>query len=274
MLHRSFLSHSSSLKPPSTFFSKPSSSIPIPFPKLPSSLRLPPSLKNFSSASQTSPMASQIIEHVVLFNIKQDTHPTKIDAMVSNLSGLTSLNQVLHLTAGPISRTRSSPFKFTHLLHSRYKTKEDLNEYSAHPNHLTVVKESVLPICDDVMAVDWVSGLDEPSIPRPGSALRLTLLKPKETAGDGGLGQILEAIGGIKGIFPSIDQISFGENFSPARAKGFSVGSLSFFPGLKEIDLVDSNEEVVKSQKDKVRDLIESVIVVDYVIPPPPAANL
>ncbi|KAL6984591.1 hypothetical protein U1Q18_017967 [Sarracenia purpurea var. burkii] len=216
-------------------------------------------------------MSTQIVEHIVLFKVKPDTSPSKIDTMISRLNGLNSLDQVLHLAAGPLLRTRSSsPFTFTHMLHSRYKSKDDLDSYSTHPSHVAVVAESGRPICDDIMAVDWVqTDLTGPVVPRPGSVMRLTLVKLKEGLGDTEKKEVLDVIGAVKDLLPSIDQISFGENFSPARAKGFSIGSLAIFPGLSELDSLDSdsNLELVNMQKDKVRSLIESVIVLDYVIP-------
>ncbi|KAF8406800.1 hypothetical protein HHK36_005921 [Tetracentron sinense] len=104
--------------------------------------------------------------------------------------------------------------------------------------------------------------------------MRLSFLKLKEGLGDGEKGEVLGVIGGIKDCFETIDQISFGENFSPARAKGFSIASLAILPGLSELDGLDTNEEIVKAQKEKVRDFLEAVIVVDYVILPPQSASL
>ncbi|KAK9948058.1 hypothetical protein M0R45_003647 [Rubus argutus] len=172
--------------------------------------------------------SSAVIEHIVLFKVKDNTDPSKI-----------------------------LPFAFTHLLQSRYKTKDDLAAYSAHPNHLSVVKESVLPICDDVMAVDWVSeGLTGPLGPSPGSAIRVTFLKLKGNLGEAAKGEILEVINGIKGRFVvrRWSRCSVGDNFSPARAKGRS-GDLEM-------------------EKDKVREYLESVIVLDYVVPSPQSASL
>ncbi|XP_077236328.1 stress-response A/B barrel domain-containing protein UP3-like [Tasmannia lanceolata] len=275
----SFFHHPPSTQPLALFFTLPTSiSHPLQKPSLSlfsTSKPLNPKSRlsrTFSSSSTlTPPPMSKTVEHVVLFHVKDHTDPSKIDAMISNLRSLTSLDFVLHLTAGPIFRNRSSSSsKFTHLLHSRYKTKEDLNNYSAHPNHTSVVRDFVLPICDDIMAVDWMADVEEGQrVPRLGAAMRLTFLKPKEGLGDLEREEILGVIGGIKSSFPSIDQISFGENFSPARAKGFTLGFLSVFPGLKELDALDSNEEVVESQKEKVRPLLDSVIVLDYLIPLP-----
>ncbi|KAL7258280.1 hypothetical protein ACSBR1_004410 [Camellia fascicularis] len=233
-------------------------------------------LHSSSSPPPISPikMSTQIIEHIVLFKVKPDTEPSKIDSMITGLNSLISLHQVLHLTAGPLLRTRSSPFPFTHLLHSRYNSKDDLTAYTDHPSHLTVVTDFVKPICDEIMAVDWVADSSTPRLPS-GSAMRVTFLKLKEGLVDTEKKrEILGVIGGIKDIFPSIDQISFGENFSPARAKGFSIASIAILPGLSELEALDSNSELVNLQKDKVRDLLESVIVLDYVIPKPQNASL
>ncbi|KAE8675965.1 Detected protein of confused Function [Hibiscus syriacus] len=58
--------------------------------------------------------------------------------MLNNLNGLVSLDPVLHLTAGPVIRIKSPISNFTHMLHSRYKSKEDLNAYGVHPDHQRV----------------------------------------------------------------------------------------------------------------------------------------
>ncbi|XP_015889360.3 stress-response A/B barrel domain-containing protein UP3 [Ziziphus jujuba] len=264
-----------------TFFPNPFSR---PFPSAKRSLILKPtrsfkphSLNSFSSSSFSAKIMSstQTIEHVVLFKVKDGTDPSKVNAMVSGLSGLISLDQVLHLTAGPLLRTRSSSLQFTHILHSRYSSKEDLSAYSQHPNHLSVVKESVLPIVEDIMAVDWVAeDLNGPLSPQPGSALRVTFLKLKENVDDGAKSEIVGVIKAIRDSFGQINQISVGENFSPARAKGYSIASLAVFPGLGDLEAVDSNQELVNLHKDKVRDRLESVVVVDYVVPTSQSASL
>ncbi|KAL2338774.1 hypothetical protein Fmac_013220 [Flemingia macrophylla] len=180
------------------------------------------------------------------------------------------LFKVLHLSVGPLLRNRSSSFTFTHMLHSRYNSKEDLQAYSAHPSHVSVVKAHVLPIVDDIMALDWLADGLSTLVPSQGSAIRLSFLKLKEAAPKD---PVLAVVGGIPDSFNQISEFSFGENFSPARAKGFSIASLAVFPGLSELDAADSNQELVNYQKDKVRDHIESVVVVDYVVPPPPPAQ-
>lgn len=222
----------------------------------------------FSSSKQT-------IEHVVLLKVKDNIDQSKVKSMLNGLNGLITLDQVLHLTAGPVIRSRSSSLNFTHMLHSRYDSKEDLNGYSEHPSHVSVVKEHVLPICDDVMAIDWIADdLQGPIVPPPGSAMRVTFLKLKENLGDGMKSEILAVIKGIKNSLGHISQLTCGENFSMARGKGFSIASIVVFPSVSEMEVVDSNKELVDLKKQKVRDYLESVVVVDYAVSLSYSANL
>lgn len=214
--------------------------------------------------------SAKTVEHIVLFKVKEETEPSKVSEMVNGLGSLVSLDQVLHLSVGPLLRNRSTSLTFTHMLHTRYNSKEDLDAYSAHPSHVSVVKGHVLPIVDDIMAVDWIADDVTSLAPPSGSAIRVSFLKLNEGVVSD---EVLSVVKGIPENFKEISAFSFGENFSPARAKGFSIASLAVFPGTAELDAVDSNEELVNYQKDKVRDKIQSVVVVDYVVPPPTAQS-
>ncbi|KAF9615031.1 hypothetical protein IFM89_021602 [Coptis chinensis] len=168
---------------------------------------------------------SQIIKHIVLVKIKDITDPSKINSMINTLHALNSLDGVLHLTAGPIHTIRSPSSNFSHMLHGR-------------------------------MVLYWVAGLHGPIVPRVGAVMHVSFLKLQGELEQSGKGEVLKIVGEIKDHFGSIVQITFGENFSPAKAKGFSITSL------------------VKEQNEKVRDLLESIIIVDYVIHPPQYARL
>ncbi|KAL8102642.1 hypothetical protein AgCh_027239 [Apium graveolens] len=211
---------------------------------------------------------SQIIEHVVLFKVKPDTDESKITTMINGLNGLSSLDQVVHISAGAVHRIESSCLAFTHMLHGRYSSKDDLNAYNVHPAHVSVVTEAVKPIVEDVMAVDWiVDELDGQVALAAGSAMRVKVLKVKEGLREKVSDELLEMIGGLKDKFPVISQISFGKNFSPERAKGFLIASLAVVPGVRELDELDVDLEELNSQKE-VRDTVEGVLILDYVIQP------
>uniref|UniRef100_A0A3Q7H8X5 Stress-response A/B barrel domain-containing protein n=1 Tax=Solanum lycopersicum TaxID=4081 RepID=A0A3Q7H8X5_SOLLC len=200
-----------------------------------------------SAVTQLGVKTSGTLKPYCLYrSIKMSADPSKLTAMVNNLNSLTSLNQVVHLSSGPLIRDRSSSFSFTHILHSRYKSKSDLADYSAHPDHVSVVRQYVLPVVDDIMAVDWVPiEFSGPTGVPPGSAMRLTFLKLKENLGENEKSQVLSAVGGIKEKFSGIEQLTVGENFSPGRAKGFSI-----------------------EQKEKVKEFLDGAVVVDYAVLP------
>jgi len=208
-------------------------------------------------------LPSKVVEHVVLINVRENTPPEKVNAMISALQGLKSLDQVLQLTAGPALRFSSGTYKYTHALHSRYKDKQSLEEYSAHPEHVNVVKEFILPITDDLLALDWEADLGGPMIPSYG-AIRIAVLKPKEGLADPQRFELVEILSAYKDIFPSVGQASFGENFSLARAKGFTWGFLSLFPGVKELEELNTNEEHAKIQNEKVLPQMENFVVIEY----------
>ncbi|TKY54432.1 Stress responsive alpha-beta barrel [Spatholobus suberectus] len=89
-----------------------------------------------------------IIEHVVLFKVKDDVAPSEADTMVRRINSLASLEQLLHLTVGPLLRIRCFPsLNFTHFFHTRFNSKDDLRAYVAHPSHVAVVKANT-PLVD------------------------------------------------------------------------------------------------------------------------------
>ncbi|KAF5726094.1 hypothetical protein HS088_TW23G00835 [Tripterygium wilfordii] len=160
----------------------------------------------------TTDSPSTVIEHVVLFKVKDNTDPSKVNAIFTGFNGLISLDQVLHLTTGPLVRIRSPLSNFTHMFHSRYYSKEDLSAYSTHPSHLALVGET-FSICDDIMVVDWVAAdFQGLVVPPAGSAMRVTFLKLKEKVSEEGKNEVLRVIKGIKESIGDMDQITCGES--------------------------------------------------------------
>ncbi|XP_042000330.1 stress-response A/B barrel domain-containing protein UP3-like [Salvia splendens] len=234
-------------------------------------LRSPHPLRRFpSSVRMSSSAPSQIIEHVVLLKAKSSADPSAIGDMVRNLNGLATLDSVLHISAGPVARCRSTALTFTHLLHSRYRSKSDLASYTDDPVHVSVVANYVLPVVDDVMAVDWVAyDFSGPVAIPPGSSLRLTVMKLKEE--EVGKGEILGIVRGMKGKFDSIEQLTVGENFSPGRSKGFSIASIAV---VKDLESLGEQSDLVNEQKDKAREFLDGVVVLDYAVPASVPASL
>ncbi|EPS57829.1 hypothetical protein M569_16989, partial [Genlisea aurea] len=134
------------------------------------------------SSSDFRSTGDGIIEHIVLFKAKPEADPSVVSAWISEINALASLDSVLFITAGPISRCYSDSFAFTHMIHSRYRTRADLYSYANDPAHLGVIDKYSKDVVDDIMAVDWSAGdlLSGREIPPPGSSVRATILKPNE----------------------------------------------------------------------------------------------
>ncbi|KAL0338898.1 UNVERIFIED_CONTAM: Stress-response A/B barrel domain-containing protein UP3 [Sesamum angustifolium] len=115
------------------------------------------------------------------------------------------------------------------------------------------------------MAVDWVAnGFSFSPVIPPGSASRLTILKLKEGTGESGKNEVLGCLRGIKQKHPSIEQLTVGENFSPGRAKGFSICSIAVFKGLKELEGLAWESETAVEQ---ISEFVDGVVVLDAVVP-------
>jgi soluble cytochrome b562 len=215
------------------------------------------------------------IEHFVLIKVRPEAASSgAAAAMVSSLQALSALVPGLsYIHAGPVLRLRSPAAEAlgpTHLLHSRYAAKPDLAAYAVHPAHVAAVQAHVAPNALDATAVDWVNAADLPSPVSPGSAVRLTLAKVKEGVEVARLvekvAEVTRAAAEGKG-----SRVSFGENFSPARAKGFQFGMVAVFDSVEELDALEGDGQVEEA-KAALRPLLDEVVVLDFVVDAPAAA--
>ncbi|XP_006657947.3 stress-response A/B barrel domain-containing protein UP3-like [Oryza brachyantha] len=248
----------------------------------PASSRAAAAFRVAAMSSSYSPAVATPIEHIVLIKVRPEAAASgAAAAMVSSLQALsTAVPGLSYIHVGPVLRLRSPAAEAlgpTHILHSRYATKPDLAAYAVHPAHVAAVQGHVLPNALDTTAIDWVNAARAPSPVSPGSAVRLTLAKVKEGVE---VPQLVEkvaaataAAGEAKGA-----KVSFGENFSPARAKGFQFGMVAVFDSLEELDAVEGDRKVEEA-KAAIRPLLDEVLVLDFVVGPasaeaPAPANL
>ncbi|KAK1390063.1 Stress-response A/B barrel domain-containing protein UP3 [Heracleum sosnowskyi] len=196
-----------------------------------------------------------MIEHVVLYRFKPEAEQSQITDMMNGLNSLISVKEVAYLSAGPLLRIQSSSLTFTHMLHCRFHSEDDLKAYTVHPSHVSLVNRTV--IIDEIMAVDWI--MEDASAPAPGSVSKVVFLKMRN-----GLAQknyVLEVIRETCSKFSSIRQFTLGENFSPKRAKGFSIAILMLFDG---VEVLDSNAEIMNLLDEKLKELVEDDLVLDF----------
>eukprot|EP00249_Psilotum_nudum_P011717 c23342_g1_i1 orf=384-1202(-) len=203
---------------------------------------------------------THVVDHVVLFKVKDKVPSEQAEKMVNALRGLKSLDGVIQLTAGP--SLQMQPGNYTHALYSRHSDKEALSTYASHPNHLDVVHKFVFPITEDILALDWEANSKE--LPLDVGAVSILLLKLKENMLDEDVSNVLEVLKDYRNHFPGIKQVSIGKNFSPARAKGFQWGFVALFSSPKEMEELTKNEQHIKLQNSKVLPILENYARVDY----------
>ncbi|XP_047320721.1 stress-response A/B barrel domain-containing protein UP3-like [Impatiens glandulifera] len=117
------------------------------------------------------------------------------------------------------------------------------------------------------MVVDWV--FDDFIVPiklQPGSVIRATFLKLKE--GSDKKERTLGVLAKLKEKISSIDQITYGENFSPARTNGFSIALIFVILGVSELKKLFLRENACRVKlNERVRDLLDDSLIVDFELP-------
>jgi hypothetical protein len=81
-----------------------------------------------------------LIDHLVFIAVKEDASPEDVEDLISSIRGLKgSVPGVVDLTVGENFSGRSGGY--THGLFVRFESREDLQRYMEHPDHLAVVEK-------------------------------------------------------------------------------------------------------------------------------------
>ncbi len=81
-----------------------------------------------------------MVDHLVLFEVKNDAQVEDVEALLSRLRGLRStIPNVVDLSVGENFSGRAKGY--THGLFVRLRTADDLRAYLDHPNHRAVVEK-------------------------------------------------------------------------------------------------------------------------------------
>lgn len=95
-----------------------------------------------------------MIEHIVLFQWKEDATEAAIEQAMEGLRGLKGqVPNIIDLSCGKNFSDRAG--KFTHGLVVRFPDKAALEVYGPHPAHQHVVQNFINPIRADILALDY-----------------------------------------------------------------------------------------------------------------------
>lgn len=201
---------------------------------------------------------SRLVEHVVFFKMKDDP---EIEELFEELRALKSLDGIISLSVSKVLQVLGA--NYTHVLHSRHLSKASLDAYAVHPSHKAVVRK-LLRYIEDSLAVDWEAVPVGLPIEGGHGATRICLIKVADGLTEEELEQVFALLSGLRKKFPFIRQISAGSNFSPARAKGFSVGFLAMFNNLEELEELNGNSELHSVlRRSKVAPFLTGFLIAD-----------
>ncbi|KAI9207505.1 stress responsive A/B barrel domain-containing protein [Polychytrium aggregatum] len=96
------------------------------------------------------------ILHIVLFRIRADAPKPAIDRMIQELYGLKKLSGITRIEAGENFEHEYGQ-GYTHVLLVEFETREHLQAYDVHPDHVAVLNEHIIPLLEEtngLLAVD------------------------------------------------------------------------------------------------------------------------
>ncbi|GJP37171.1 hypothetical protein CLOM_g21607 [Closterium sp. NIES-68] len=227
----------------------------------------------------------RVVEHLVYFQVKPDTPPSAIAAMVNGLRALASSPGVLLLTVGsalplpPALATSAPASPWTHALLGRYESRDALQAYATSEAHVKVVEGLIKPIISDILAVDWETDVDA-SLPAAAAAAAAPALSPSpppfsvihsvvmelapSAATPVATSTMVSALKAHVGEIPGLEEVSLGENFAPARAKGFTWGFASFHRDEAALKAYAGDERHQRVMGERVMPLVARFNWVDF----------
>ncbi|QDU64703.1 Stress responsive A/B Barrel Domain protein [Planctomycetes bacterium Pan216] len=95
-----------------------------------------------------------MVEHIVLFEIKEDASNESVMSMLEGLRRLKGeIPEIVELAVGRNFSDRGKSFEYGLLV--RFESPEALEAYRKHPAHQDVLDRLIKPVVSDVLAVDF-----------------------------------------------------------------------------------------------------------------------
>lgn len=99
-----------------------------------------------------------MIDHLVLFTVKEEASPEDVDDMLQSLRALRSnVPSVIDFSVGENFSERGGPY--THGLFARFQTPDDLQAYLKHPDHRAAADKLNTLANSDRIVVDYDHGI-------------------------------------------------------------------------------------------------------------------
>jgi hypothetical protein len=204
-----------------------------------------------SSARPTG--TRKVVEHVVLFQMKEDFTDEQEKDMLDHLFTLQyRFRGILAISLGRV--VGRTPEGVTHALYERFPSKETLEQYMQHPARLKVAEELIIPYYNGLIIADFEAEVEDAieTIFRRGDDFQqgiehVVFIKVREGTSQAGVSRMLEAFNNLPDQLESsiLVQLTAGANFSE-RSNGYTHAMVARLPSEEALDSFSKHPAYVR----------------------------
>ena len=168
-----------------------------------------------SSNTESPPLATPLLRHVVLFKFKDSATPAQVDTIVEAFGKLPSeIPSIVDYQGGTDASIEGKANGFTHCFLVSFADEAGREEYLPHPAHKAFV-ELLLPSLDKGTVIDFWSTDSQGVSDTDGKLRHVVLFDFKEGTTDESLSAIQTKFTSLPGDIPEISAYEWGINNSP-----------------------------------------------------------
>jgi hypothetical protein len=207
-----------------------------------------------AEAHDVKPKTREVVDHAVLFKMKDDLTEDQEREMLEALFTLQyQCKGVLYLSVG--SLLEKTVEGYTHGLFARFATKADVDAYMEHPGRWAIAKELIIPYYNGLVMLDVEDEVadDLESVfgreyAQCGGVDHFVLFKVKEGTSQESVEAMLQS---FKDLAASLDpsilfQLTSGKNISPV-GKGYTHGFIARIQSEEALEAFTKSEGYVKA---------------------------
>jgi len=188
---------------------------------------------------------SPAVEHLVLLKVKDGSPDSKLTDLVNGLKTISKLPGILEYNFNRVVRQEHSDF--THVLQTRFVSRQALDDYDSHPDHVHLVHHLLLPAVDNFLVFDFEdSSAEGGKGAKKAGATHIVLMKPKEGVETLAVEKALERLraqGEEAGTLPVRD-VRIGAGINPKLAQGYTWGLVSLHASEADLEAFLKDPEV------------------------------
>ncbi|XP_020260462.1 stress-response A/B barrel domain-containing protein UP3 isoform X2 [Asparagus officinalis] len=192
-----------------------------------------------------------VVEHILLLRAKSDLSDVEEKDMLDNLyTSQYQMRGILAISLGRIEEPNDD--NFTHAVYMRFQTKEDLSKFYVNSYYSQVLKEHVMPYCDDF---------------NYGAECILLISMAENTLA----GAIEDALATLRRLIADsqslIVQATEGLNFNKTESI-YTHAAVIRFPSLDALEIFRGSSEYKEMWRHKIQPITKKTLLIHFVVDP------